>query len=64
MAATIPPAAGSTVSLVGGSDLFAGRLERGNTTFAGAWDLHLVFTTADGHKDTCDSGRVTFAATV
>lgn len=63
MAARIPPAAGSTVSLVGGSDMFAGRLEPGNTTFTGVWDLHLVLATADGHTDTCDSGRVTFTAT-
>jgi hypothetical protein len=63
MAATIPPASGSSVSIAGGSDMFAGRLERGNTAFAGAWDLRLVFGTADGHEDTCDSGRVTFAAT-
>jgi hypothetical protein len=62
-AATIPPAAGSTVSVVGGSDMIAGRLKPGNTSFAGVWDLHLVFTTADGHTDTCDSGRVTFTAT-
>jgi hypothetical protein len=63
MAATIPPVAGSTVSVVGGSDMISGRLEPGNTSFAGVWDLHLVFATADGHTDTCDSGRVSFTAT-
>jgi hypothetical protein len=63
MAVTIPPTAGSAASIAGGSDMFTGRLERGNTAFAGAWDLRIAFTTPDGHKDTCSSGRVTFAAT-
>ena len=63
MAATIAPAPGSSASIVGGSDLFAGTLAHGRTAFSGVWDLKLVFATPDGHKDTCDSGRVTFAAT-
>jgi hypothetical protein len=64
MAATISPTSGSSVSIVGGSDVFAGTLAPGRTAFSGVWDLRLAFATADGHTDTCDSGRVTFAATV
>jgi len=64
MAATIPPGAGPGASIVGGSDLFTGTLAPGRTAFSGVWDLRVVFATADGHTDTCDSGRVTFVATV
>ena len=60
--APIPAAAGSPESLAGGSDLFAGRLGRGGAAFSGVWRLRLVFRDTGGHTDTCDSGRVTFAA--
>jgi hypothetical protein len=62
-AVNVAPAAGPSVSLVGGSDLFAGTLRRSGAAFAGIWRLQLVFRTADGHTDTCNSGRVTFSAT-
>jgi hypothetical protein len=62
VSAKIPPSPGSGVSLVGGSDLFAGTLSHASTAFSGVWHLHLVFRTSDGHADTCDSGRVSLTA--
>lgn len=59
-AVTIPPSAGSSVSLTGGSDSLTGRVNRQRSTFSGVWQLHLTFGESSGQSDHCDSGRVTF----
>jgi hypothetical protein len=59
---SVPPQAGSTVTLTGGSNTFTGKLNRARLTLTGVWHLHLNFRTADGQTDQCDSGRVTFRA--
>jgi hypothetical protein len=59
---SVPPQAGSTATLTGGSNTFNGKLNRARLTLTGVWHLHLNFRTADGHTDQCDSGRVTFRA--
>jgi hypothetical protein len=59
---TLPPMSGSPVSITGGSDVLAGRLNRSRATFAGTWQMHIDFQNSDGTTDHCDSGRVSFAA--
>jgi hypothetical protein len=56
----VPPTAGSSVSITGGSDSFTGKLNRERLTFTGKWQLHLNFATSNGQTDQCDSGPVTF----
>jgi hypothetical protein len=58
----IAPMAGSSVSLTGGFDSFAGRLNRARSTFSGVWQLHLSLKQSGGQSDQCDSGRVALVA--
>jgi hypothetical protein len=63
-AITLPPFAGATVSITGGSRSFSGRFNRARSAFSGQWRLHLDFKYSNGQTDHCDSGRVTFTATL
>jgi hypothetical protein len=63
-AITIPSFAGSSVSITGGSRSFAGRFNRARSIFWGQWRLHLNYKFSNGQTDQCDSGRVTFTATL
>lgn len=56
------PGSGSGVTLAGGSERFAGKLNRKRSTFSGMWQLHLTFVLASGQTDQCDSGRVRLTA--
>jgi hypothetical protein len=58
----IPPSPGSGASVTGGSEKFAGKLNRKRSTFSGMWQLHLTFVMASGQTDQCDSGRVRLTA--
>jgi hypothetical protein len=60
----IPLSAGANVVLTGGSDSFSGRINHRRSTLRGVWHVHLTFIRASGQMDQCDSGRVTFTATV
>lgn len=53
-----PPSPGSSVSLTGGTERLAGRLDRKHARFSGSWGLHLSFAMSNGQTDQCDSGRV------
>ena len=56
------PAAGATVALTGGTDVFTGKLNAKKATLSGVWDLHLEFSLPNNQTDQCDSGPVTFRA--
>jgi hypothetical protein len=56
------PVPGSPVSITGGSDSFAGLLNRRQATIFGAWRLHVDYGLPHGQSDHCDSGLVGFAA--
>jgi hypothetical protein len=58
------PAPGSTATLEGGTDSFSGKLNAKRATFSGTWDLHMTFALSGGQTDQCDSGRVTFKASL
>ena len=60
----IPPSAGATVSLTGGSSSFRAKLNRKLATIAGTWDLQENFAFPDGQTDHCDSGQVRFFAAI
>jgi hypothetical protein len=59
-----PPPPGSTDPLQGATDSFSGKLNAKRATFSGAWDLHMTFALSGGQTDQCDSGRVTFRASL
>jgi len=43
---------------LGGSHSLTGHLDRHHATFEGVWQLQLMFKSADGSTDTCQSGSV------
>lgn len=61
-AVTVPPSSQSGSSFAGATQSLTGKLNRKRATFSGAWRLHVMFSLSNGQTDTCDSGRVTFAA--
>jgi hypothetical protein len=58
------PTPGSTATLTGGTDSFSGKLNAKRATFSGTWDLHMTFALTGGQTDQCDSGHVTFKASL
>ena len=59
-----PASGGSDVSITGGTDSFSGTLNRSSGTFSGTWHQHVDFATSGGQSDSCDSGNVTFTASL
>jgi hypothetical protein len=64
MTQTIPPQTEPNASITGGSHSLYGRLDRKQLTFSGSWRLHVDFQLSGGPTDHCDSGQVSFAATL
>ena len=59
---TIPPS--STNSIEGGTDSLSGTLNRRHKWFSGVWRLQITISGPNGQSDSCDSGAVTFRATL
>jgi hypothetical protein len=62
--ATLSPQQGTSASLTGGTDTFAGQFNRQRTKLTGTWELRQTFSLPNGQTDQCDSGRVGFALVV
>ncbi len=59
---TFPPTKQSNGWIFGGSDAFAGRLNRRHSRLSGAWTMHETVVSPSGQTDQCDSGAVGFHA--